>query len=281
MSKVTRVERSPMNKERWVVSLECGHEEWVSASRRPTRRRMKCTRCERGKPWKRRAPVQGMRKKAAAIQAAFDAAAPWNPVVRFSDGIRRALPAAKVEYDKPDDPAGNHVWDVSMGDKKAVVEFRHQSGFSVDDATKEIAYGSGPDEVLPKAETAVACVVAMLTPPRTPKAIAKKAAKGPSITEVASRIQAHLTRFENDKVINAAARTPHAPVTSDALKPYYMARAWAAGPRVRVLYVNYQGSVTLTKAQAVAYLSWLDKGNVGRHQQAPGVGRAVEHGFGR
>ena len=32
-------------------------------------------------------------------------------------------------------------------------------------------------------------------------------------------------------------------------------------------YVSYQGEASLKKAEAEAYLAWLDAGNVGRHYE--------------
>lgn len=46
MGAIARIDSSPMNAARWVITLECGHEEWVTAKKRPARRRMKCTKCE-------------------------------------------------------------------------------------------------------------------------------------------------------------------------------------------------------------------------------------------
>ncbi len=82
------------------------------------------------------------------------------------------------------------------------------------------------------------------------------------LQELATRITAHLKRFESDARINAP-RPAFA-----GTRPYYNAHASAAGSRVSVVYVLYQGGTTLTKSQAEAYLAWLDAGNVGRHQEA-------------
>lgn len=46
MKKVVRVDQSPMNKKRWCIELECGHETWVTAARRPKRQTIICW-CER------------------------------------------------------------------------------------------------------------------------------------------------------------------------------------------------------------------------------------------
>lgn len=77
------------------------------------------------------------------------------------------------------------------------------------------------------------------------------------LTEIADRIGAHLRRFETDPTINVA--------RNGLLKPFYMAGAWAAGSRVFVRYVSFQGASSLTKTQAGLYLARLDAGHVGKH----------------
>lgn len=79
------------------------------------------------------------------------------------------------------------------------------------------------------------------------------------LNEIAARIDAHLKRFERDKVINA----PKAQLGNTS--PYFYANAIRAGRFVRVIYVSYQGERMLTKDEAIAYLQWLDAGNVGTH----------------
>ncbi len=44
-AKVEVVKQSPMNAIRWLLLLDCGHEEWVTAKRRPTRRTIRCSKC--------------------------------------------------------------------------------------------------------------------------------------------------------------------------------------------------------------------------------------------
>jgi hypothetical protein len=44
---VRRVDQSPMNAKRWCLTLNCGHEVWVTASRRPSRMKQECTICPR------------------------------------------------------------------------------------------------------------------------------------------------------------------------------------------------------------------------------------------
>ena len=88
-----------------------------------------------------------------------------------------------------------------------------------------------------------------------------------TLTEVASRINAHLKRFEGDPAIN---RYADARREQDKLRPYYFAHANRAGGRVSIQYVAYQGGSCISKADAEKYLTWLDAGNVGRHFQALG-----------
>ena len=81
-----------------------------------------------------------------------------------------------------------------------------------------------------------------------------------TLTAIANRINAHLKRFERDKKINK-------PIKSGgmATATYYFAGACRVGRFVSVCYVAYQGSTSLTRDEAVAYLKWLDAGNVGTH----------------
>lgn len=82
------------------------------------------------------------------------------------------------------------------------------------------------------------------------------------LRDIAERINAHLTRFEADKTINAP-RPTH-----DNTRPYYKAYATTAGRYVRITYVNYQGATNVPKAEAERYLTMLDDGFVGRHFEA-------------
>lgn len=42
---VQRVTQSPMNPLRWSLTLNCGHEVWVTAKRKPQRMKVACERC--------------------------------------------------------------------------------------------------------------------------------------------------------------------------------------------------------------------------------------------
>lgn len=81
-----------------------------------------------------------------------------------------------------------------------------------------------------------------------------------TLTEIASRINHHLRRFEADPAINS--------YRLRSGKPYYRAGAYRAGRRVGVRYISYQGSSNLTREQAERYLKKLDGGFVGRHFEA-------------
>ncbi len=97
----------------------------------------------------------------------------------------------------------------------------------------------------------------------------------PTTKEIAARITKHLHRFETDPVINAkraynkdAKRWEH---TTDGtgVGLYYRACAMHAhGQKVAITYVTYQGSQKLTREEALAYLAWLDAGNIGTHRMA-------------
>lgn len=78
------------------------------------------------------------------------------------------------------------------------------------------------------------------------------------LAEIARRIEAHLTRFEKAQPRDA---TP-------AKTLYWHSRAYRAGNRVAICYISYQVRSTLSKQEAVRYLSWLDAGNEGRHWEA-------------
>lgn len=82
------------------------------------------------------------------------------------------------------------------------------------------------------------------------------------LAEIAERINAHLKRFEKDPKTN-----PLDPKYKT--RPFYVASASAPkGARtVAVLYVCYQGASKLDREDALAYLAWLDAGNVGRHYE--------------
>jgi hypothetical protein len=85
------------------------------------------------------------------------------------------------------------------------------------------------------------------------------------LVEIAARIQAHLERFAAD---------PKTATTQNTNGPrctrYFRPSAKPGGARVMVIYVSYsyQGESSLTKTDALAYLEWLDAGNVGRHYEA-------------
>ena len=36
--RIVRVDRSPLNPKRWCLMLECGHEEWVTATAKPKKK---------------------------------------------------------------------------------------------------------------------------------------------------------------------------------------------------------------------------------------------------
>lgn len=75
------------------------------------------------------------------------------------------------------------------------------------------------------------------------------ATKPLKLSEIAKRIHQHLEVF---------AKTGETP-------RLYMPSSWPAGSKVGVRYISYQLSYMLTKRDALAYLTWLDAGNRGRH----------------
>lgn len=84
----------------------------------------------------------------------------------------------------------------------------------------------------------------------------------PTLRDIATRINAHLKRFEGNKQINRLHR-------SSRTRPYYYAGAWMGlDAWVHVTYVSYQGGSNLRRAEAERYLAWLDAGNIGTHWEA-------------
>lgn len=78
------------------------------------------------------------------------------------------------------------------------------------------------------------------------------------LEEIASRINAHLRRLERDPEWNK-------PSPVYKTRNLYHSGAMRAGSYVQVWYVSYQGTFSWRKAEALAYLEWLDKGNKGLH----------------
>lgn len=89
------------------------------------------------------------------------------------------------------------------------------------------------------------------------------------LQEIAERITPYLKRFEADEDWNKVeweSRT-HGPQTGSKL--YNAHASWPGGRYVAVTYISYQGSRNLTKAEALAYLHWLEAGGKGRHTDMP------------
>jgi hypothetical protein len=80
------------------------------------------------------------------------------------------------------------------------------------------------------------------------------------LKEIAEQINRYLKKFEADPEINK--------VNKRGVTSFYMAGAFANGSRIGVRYISYQGVSHLTRMQAYRYLSRLNDGWVGHHQQA-------------
>lgn len=96
-----------------------------------------------------------------------------------------------------------------------------------------------------------------------------------TLTEIAAGIDWHLRRLEADPVFNrrrvfdkARGGWVDATAPGEGVPSLYDAWARVSGNRIRVLYISYQGSSTLTRAEAETYLAWLDAGGQGRHFEA-------------
>lgn len=88
------------------------------------------------------------------------------------------------------------------------------------------------------------------------------------LSEIAKRIHAHLKRFEADPAVASRPDPRHPDNERAAIAQYYNGGAWASGRYVGIKYISYQPEYFLTKQEALAYLAWLDAGNVGRHYEA-------------
>lgn len=85
----------------------------------------------------------------------------------------------------------------------------------------------------------------------------ERVARQPKLAEIAERIYAHLKRIEADPKLNLKQH--------GGTSAYWCVNTWRGGSRVFVKYVAYQSKSSLTREEALAYLAWLDAGNVGKH----------------
>ena len=44
-SRIESIKQSPLNAMRWCCQLDCGHDQWITARRRPTRQHLVCYTC--------------------------------------------------------------------------------------------------------------------------------------------------------------------------------------------------------------------------------------------
>ena len=72
------------------------------------------------------------------------------------------------------------------------------------------------------------------------------------LKEIAAKIAAHLKEWEADPVINA--RDP-----KYGVRKYYCANSWAAGSKIGLRYISYQGQRFISKNEALEYLDWIEK----------------------
>jgi len=104
----------------------------------------------------------------------------------------------------------------------------------------------------------------------------KTSAKAPTKTEIAAalgqKINEHLQRIQNDKVLNPGKRFDKDQkkwvLDEMGVHSFYGARSRGDRHRVWVIYITYQGGSHLSIAEAMKYLVWLNNGNVGRHFEA-------------
>lgn len=84
-----------------------------------------------------------------------------------------------------------------------------------------------------------------------------------TLINIACDIAAHLKRFAGDLRINRPVSIASDPTTLQS--PYMFTSVSSQRGSVWVVYDNMRGGHRLTRAEAEAYLAWLDAGNVGTH----------------
>lgn len=89
-----------------------------------------------------------------------------------------------------------------------------------------------------------------------------------NLDQIAAEIHVRLKTLEHDEGWNLAERG------GMCAPRIYQPNVWASGNRVMVSYVNYQsGETSLSRAEALVYLEWLDAGNKGTHMAMAAAGR--------
>jgi hypothetical protein len=84
------------------------------------------------------------------------------------------------------------------------------------------------------------------------------------LSDIATSIGAHLRQFSQTPSI-AEKSWIDGNGKERKLTLFWSPRCFRAGSRVKIRYVNYQYESSMTKAEALQYLEWLNAGNVGRH----------------
>lgn len=90
------------------------------------------------------------------------------------------------------------------------------------------------------------------------------------LSEIAARIDAHFKRIEPDEKLNpcrefVGGEWRNTGTTMRGTAWLCRPSCLATGTRIRVSYVSYQCTLFLSKDAALAYLAWLDAGNLGSH----------------
>mgnify|MGYP001562938722 CR=1 FL=1 len=98
----------------------------------------------------------------------------------------------------------------------------------------------------------------------------KKKKAEPTLTEIAERINTHLARIEANPKLNNFKPG----VGGDLFKSH----ARRGGRFVRVKYKSYWTTSSLARVEALAYLAWLDAGNVGMHYEQQRVSKTSRGG---
>jgi hypothetical protein len=85
------------------------------------------------------------------------------------------------------------------------------------------------------------------------------------LQETAARINVHLKRLEADGRWNRHTWTDRHGTQRTQHRLYNASAGYHGGSRITLIYVSYQGQIHISKAEALAYLAWLDAGGRGSH----------------
>jgi hypothetical protein len=94
-------------------------------------------------------------------------------------------------------------------------------------------------------------------------------ADGPKLGEICQRLQAHMDRISADPQLNQFTCRPR--TQAGGIAPFRNASARRAGALCRIVLPGFGSPFNIDRAHALAYLEWLDAGNVGHPRDARGA----------